>query len=297
MVNVINSKTNEILEDRVNKFTLGFYGKEIDDRSAFSINYLKSNSNKSMYVEYSKDEIMFFIDNDKVQCHELDEYFSVIEDASILVDVTSINVATLALLLKALKKVYNTLYFLYVEPDTYFSTSNIISSLETDFELSESILGFESSGVPTITKPLQANYNYVFLLGFEEERTLNAIEVHDISSNQGRFVFGVPAFKPHWANESLKKNVRVLKDFNLREHVSYCGANDLKVCLSILIEHIKEVNSNGINVIPIGTKPHSLAAILLYISFDKVNILFDQPVQRNNRSSGIGTKHLYKVTF
>lgn len=296
MVNITSSKTKGSIGKSNTKFTLGFYGKVIDDRTTFSEEFVRSNSENVFSVYYDKNDIIYYINGNPIECHEIEEYFKEMNPTSSLIDITSIDVPTLALIVQSLKNIMDLLYFVYIEPEKYNSTTENTTSLDNSFNLSESILGFESSGVPTITKPLEREYEYIFLLGFEEARTLNAIEVHDIHSDQGRFIFGVPAFKPHWENESLKNNVRVLKDYNLREHIRYCGANDLEACVFIIMD-IMNSNNNGANIIPIGTKPHSLAAIIAYSITDNMNILFDQPIQMDGRSSGVGTKHLYKVSF
>lgn len=297
MVNIASSKTKGDIVESETKFSLGFYGKAIDDRTRFSEDFIKKNSENVFSIFYDKDQIVYEINGEVIQCHDIEEYFRDMNPNSSLIDITSIDVPTLALIVQSLKGIMNLLYFVYIEPENYSSTTETLTSLDSSFNLSESILGFESSGVPTITKPLERDYDYIFLLGFEEARTLNAIEVHDIHSDQGKFIFGVPAFKPHWENESLKNNVRVLKDYNIREHIRYCGANDLAACVAIIMNIISSNDKKGVNIIPIGTKPHSLAAILAYSITENMNILFDQPIQMGERSSGVGTKHLYKVSF
>lgn len=45
-----------------------------------------------------------------------------------------------------------------------------------------------------------------------------------------------------------------------------------------------------------GTKPHALGAALFATVFDDVELVYDHPIRKQNRSSGAGRCHVYHVS-
>jgi hypothetical protein len=281
------------------KYKFGFIGGEIDDRTSFSCQYVNSNSEKSSTIFYDLAELCLFVDGEKVLCQNFPDYILSLNINSFIVDATSLGIPELALIVDAAFKHRIQILFLYVEPKEYPSNREV-DSLDEDFELSDQIIGFESAGIPEISKPVDRDVDrrFVFFLGFEESRLTNALEVYDVSEKEAKVVFGVPAFQPGWEARSIKRNMQALKDFQLeRKHIEFCGANSVESTLSILRDFAGRNKGKLINLVPIGTKPHALGALIFLAETENSNLLYDQPEKKRGRSEGVGEKHFYSLEY
>lgn len=287
---------NNIKVDRT--FSHGFYGKKLDQRTEYSCGFVENSSINSIDVAYSNDELNLSLDGKPIECHELSEHLASLNIESVLMDATSLDIPELALLFSEISKIgIKEIIIIYIEPDDYTSKTNEQPAHE-DFDLSEDIIGFDASGIPTITQPFSdaEEKSFVFFLGFEENRLLGAFETFDINSEATKIIFGVPAFKSGWETRSFKKNIRVLKDNSLFGRIGYCSANNP----SSAIQQLRSFNGyaeNLLYVLPIGTKPNSIGALLYLIENKNSRLLYDQPRKKNARSYGVGRQHLYKVTL
>lgn len=276
-------------------FSHGFYGNKLDERTQYSSGFVETHSNRSLFFDYSSEDLNITIDGTEIECHELTEFLKSLKIDSLLLDSTSLDIPELALIFSAISKTGITKFLImYVEPDDYTSKESEQPAHE-DFDLSEDIIGFEASGIPTISQPFSESEDnaFVFFLGFEENRLLGAFETFDIDNNTSQIIFGVPAFKSGWETRSFKKNIRILKDNSL-DRIGYCAANNPYSAIKQL-RIISEQYKNTIYVLPIGTKPNSIGALLYLVENDNCRLLYDQPRKKSARSYGVGRKHLYMV--
>lgn len=279
-------------------FSLGFVGNSIDDRTKFSIEYTNNSSKKIIELKYVQEKFVLLFDKVEVECHEIDTYLKKFDIHEVLVDATSLGIPELALLIKNIKDICVELVFLYVEPEEYLSKNSALTSQE-EFVLSTNIVGFESAGIPTISKTVSTEKEriFIFFLGFEESRLHSAIEAYDISSDEAKIIFGVPAFQVGWELRSIKRNINVLKEFNEIKSISYCGANSVESSLNLLRSFKDKFPNCDIHILPIGTKPHALGTLLYLEEDSNSSLLFDQPQKRVGRTTGISEIHFYKVIF
>lgn len=300
----VTSAQSATLSPLPDKADIAVYGKEIDDRSKVSIAYAIDNSLSHVKMSYNPDELTVEIDGVSLECEELTGWLGERVESKVLIDATSLDVPELALLLNGLKSVSRSnpgiqITVLYIEPEKYVSFPSAAICQE-EFQLSEQILGFECSGIPTITKPLLTDSprKFVFFLGFEGGRLLSAFEAFDISSDESEVVFGVPAFKLGWEAKSFKRNMHVLKEVSLEGRFIYCGATSVNSALTELRRKCELKPNCTINLVPIGSKPHSLAAIILFVERpSQVSLLFDLPSRKVGHSEGVGKIHLYRLVM
>ena len=279
-------------------FSHGFFGKKLDQRTSHSCGFVERSSTNAFNVIYSSDNLNITIGEQSVECHELSEYLETLNITSVLLDSTSLDIPELALLFSAISSVgIKELIIIYIEPDDYTSKEND-QPVHEDFDLSEDIIGFEASGIPTISQPYSdvEEKLFVFFLGFEENRLLGAFETFDISSEATKIIFGVPAFKSGWETRSFKKNIRVLKDNTLFGRIGYCSANNPSSAINQL-RLFNSYDSKPLYILPIGTKPNSIGVLLYLIENKNSRLLYDQPRKKSSRSYGVGRQHLYKVSF
>ncbi|WP_455231068.1 hypothetical protein [Geopseudomonas aromaticivorans] len=278
------------------KFSLGIAGIGIDDRSRYSIEFVKKECVTSLIIEYRKDTLDLAVGGDVVECHDLASYFSSLQLTSVMIDSTSLDIPELALTLKSLHGLKGLrIVILYVEPAEYSAGAKKTLDHE-EFSLSDEISGFEGTGIPTISMPVdnELSRRFIFFVGFEGGRLQNAIETYDVSSDEARIYFGLPAFRPGWEVKSIRRNLQSLKDQSFSSRIGYCSASSCTDALQSLYK-VKANDTETINyIVPLGTKPNSLAAILMMLENpDTTRLLYDQPDKRSERSRGIGRRHYY----
>lgn len=278
------------------KYEYGFFGGAIDDRTDYSVDYVKNNTLNSICIRYDYEKLCLFVGEKRIECHEFSDFISKFGSIRFLIDSTSIGVPELSLLIKSFYVNKRESIFFYVEPSDYNSSREEISCVE-EFYLSSQIMGFEAAGIPTMSKPVDNDRErrFVFFLGFEESRLLNALEVYDIKEDEAKIVFGIPAFQPGWEARSIRRNMKALTDFNMHERIGYCGANSAESTLRILRKFHSNHMDLDINLVPIGTKPNALGALFFLAECENANLLFDQPLKKKGRTNGIGEKHFYKA--
>lgn len=296
MIN-IKSTSSDVEYSFPFEFSHGFFGCSIDDRSHCSIEYVKKNTINPTVFCYRPESLDVVIGEEIFECHDLDRFFDECMPTSILIDSTSLDIPELALILKALHSRSGLrIVLLYVEPAEY--TSSEASTLEQEnFSLSNEISGFEGAGIPTISMPVddESLRRFIVFVGFEGGRLQSVIETYDISNEEARIYFGLPAFKPGWESKSMQRNLQALSDKSIGGRIGYCSASSCTDAL-ISLRKVKAVDGETINyVVPLGTKPNSIASILFSLEDPKrVRLLYDLPSKRSGRSRGVGRRHYYQ---
>lgn len=278
------------------EFSHGFVGTPIDDRSNYSTELVKKECTSTSLFQYRQENLDVVMDEMVIECHVLAEHIGKLNPTSVLIDSTSLDIPELALILKALHTHRGLrIVLLYVEPIEY--TSGESKALEQEnFTLSNEISGFEGAGIPTISMPIDDENlrRFIIFVGFEGGRLQSAIETYDISSDEARIYFGLPAFKPGWESRSMRRNLQALSDQSIGGRIGYCSASSCTDALNSL-RKAKASDKETINyVVPLGTKPNSIASILFTLENPKsVRLLYDLPNKRNGRSRGVGRRHYY----
>lgn len=277
------------------KYSYGIYGESIDERSEYSIQHVIENSNVSLKFVYDKNDLNVIINGNVVECHELTQYFDDLKIGNLLLDATSLDIPELALVMSAVRNcVINDVLIVYFEPEQY-STRNTGTLNAEEFNLSDEILGFEGAGIPTISMPIEEHCvrKFIAFAGFEAGRLQSAIETYDILSSEAKIFFGIPAFRPGWEVKSIRRNIQTLNEHSFGGRIGYCSANNVTDALRSL-RCLKIEEGTMVYLLPLGTKPNSIAAIIFKIENDeKVRILYDQPHKKIGRSQGVGRRHYY----
>lgn len=278
------------------QFCLGISGPTIDDRTRHSSEYLNNQCLKSIKIKYQKENLNLKFNDSYLECHELSEKILELKPKVALIDSTSLDIPELSLTLKALHAISGLkVTIIYVEPEEYASDSAKRLDHE-EFSLSEEISGFEGTGIPTVSMPVDSGLSrrFIFFVGFEGGRLQNAIETYDISSEEIRIFFGLPAFRPGWEIKSIRRNLQALNDRSYSSRISYCSASSSTDALRSLDKTASHDKETINYIVPLGTKPNSIAAILYMLENpDSTRLLYDQPHKKNGRSHGVGRLHFY----
>lgn len=281
------------------EWQLSFYGEECDDRTKKSIEFCKERSGQCFKALYNPEELMISFNSDSIQCYQIEEFIKKFKPKTVLLDATSLGVAEIGLLLKVISRIRKLrCSVLYIEPGSYSKVESKKGGLNVrEFSLSVEISGFK--GIPTLSSPLNLDDEkaVVFFLGFESYRLKHALEELNINPNQCSLVFGVPSFKPGWEIDAFDNNIKCIGDNDLGGRVYFCGADNPAAVWSQLSELRSALGADiPITVVPIGSKPHSVGALIYCSSDDNANMVYDHPVKSQGRTDDIGPMHIYRLT-
>ena len=185
------------------------------------------------------------------------------------------------------------LKIVYAEPAGYHKLPDAHVGL---YELSEKLEGIEplpmfvtlgSSDIDSIVVPM---------LGFEGNRFRHLLEELQPPDNCIIPVIGVPGFKHPYPSHSFLSNRHTLEEAFRFRKCEFAKAN----CAfdgALILRKIAKDNPNArLQIAPIGTKPHALAAILFAIANpDRSEIVYDHPVRRPERTVGTGPLCLFPI--
>jgi hypothetical protein len=281
------------------KWDAGIIGKECDDRTKASTTFTQAHTRKLFSITYSADDLEINANGKIFHCHQVSELINSLDAKRILIDATSLGVPELGLLLKHLNRVKKITYsILYVEPRSYTKQQPESEPKinPREFRLSTELEGFK--GIPSLSRSLDndSSSDVILFLGFESYRLKHALEELNISPKQCSLVFGVPSFRPGWETDAFDNNIKCISDNDLGGRIHYCGAdNPAAVIAELNIIRSKLGDEEEIVIIPIGSKPHSIGALIFCALDPNTNLIYDHPIKSKGRSDSVGTFHLYKI--
>lgn len=184
---------------------------------------------------------------------------------------------------------------IYVEPKSY--TYNPRPRPGEFFDLSERIRGFFP--IPSfahLSAKRAEEITLVPLLGFEGIRFRHLIERIEPSERDIAPVVGVPGFELEYPFYTFEGNASVLSDTRAWQRVSFVDAS----CPFALFTHLaalkQRMKGRHLQVATIGTKPHALGAMMYAMKNQDIELLYDHPIRKKERSEGISKCHLYRVS-
>lgn len=194
------------------------------------------------------------------------------------------------------------LYFIYTEPGSYKFA--IRSTEERDFETGLFDLSDRSRGVSPL--PRFANLHgpelyegrsvFVPLLGFEGRRALNVLSGLDPTPPQIVPIVGVPGYQLEFPTYSVTCNAAFFSDTRSASKIRYAPANDPFEVRNVLRTIGQEFPDTYMYVAPIGTRPHTVGALMFADEERKrAEILFDHPIRKSQSRRGMGSAHMYRI--
>jgi len=215
-------------------------------------------------------------------------------DRVVYVDMTSIALRTWAPILRAAVGSGVKLRYVYVEPVRYQRSSG-----ETgDFDLSELTEGISAiPGFARIADSSSGAVPFVPLVGFEGVRLSRIIQRLETIPINTFPIVGVPGFRVEYPFFSYEGNRASLAKSFMHRNVVLARANCPFDAFYELNRIFERLGSDRIQVAPIGTKPHALAAVLFAIAKGRaVDLVYDHPRRAARPTVGVSRICLYFVT-
>lgn len=276
--------------------SLYLYGYSTEDRSLL-VNALTADTSLSnvVFVEIESPEKDIIIDKKKGEKYFLrsskciKSLYEAYSAKTIYIDVSGLNNRISASLLKNALEIANTsVRVVYTEPEHYdiekFKEEGVLCK-----DLSERIEGIEPlPGLANII-PDDVDMKFVALLGFEGGRFTQMYETVQPPIDKIIPVIGVPGYRPEYPFVAYWGNRRPLIYTESWQFVEYAAANSLVDVYFLLQKIKKKPPVSKIKLAPIGTKPHAIGAILFAIKYPTdVEIVFDNPIRKSQRTKGVG---------
>lgn len=282
-----------------------FHGIEnLDNRCKVITSFFNSKILDNYRVIYDEDKFIISVfsesGNKEFRIHTFGKDFIELLDKNIFIlDTTSLGFAEILLLLHFLsnKKDIEIKLF-YVEPNEYTLKSNSFL-FKHEFDLSQGFNKFKK--IPPFSLLIDSSSSekakLIALLGFENDRLSRIIEDDDGARyDDFEHIIALPAFKPSWENISLQRHYQELKEF---QNLEFSPANNPYETYRVLEKIQKNSKNKSIVVAPIGTKPHAIGAIIFLINSklkgNRVGLIYDFPIKKENRTEGVGNIHEYIV--
>lgn len=187
-------------------------------------------------------------------------------------------------------------YATYVEPLEYKRHPSPTSASQT-FDLSSGFSGIAPiPGFARLRGPAdEKDTIFVALLGFEGTRSRLVAQALDPVPPVYPIV-GVPGFRPEYAQVALATNQEFLAENRAHANIRYATASCPFEVQEVLGEIYKDSGSKYMYLAPVGTKPHALGAVCYALSHpDTTELMYDHPLRKPDRTSGVGTIHIYRL--
>jgi hypothetical protein len=276
---------------------IAIHGSAVDERGKASIECVSKHSSARLALEYNPEDFTVTFGSDHFTVDAFASHLERFLGKSILLEATTLGVAELLLLIKALVHMPpKALSIVYAEPEDY-SRSRRPNDSRREFELSDEVQGYRA--IPGSMQMLSDRrpQRCVFFLGYEERRLDRALEDYPmLLPSLCAVVFGVPAYKPGWEMNAFANNLRVMRLKGIGGGVHYCGAQNPRAAYEVL-EQVYKASPKGerVFVAPIGTKPTGIGAALFAATHPEVGILYDHPTKKTGRSKKLGNWHRYDI--
>lgn len=109
-------------------------------------------------------------------------------------------------------------------------------------------------------------------------------------------VVGVPGFQPEFIYYAYQGNRLPLDETRSWMSVQYAAANCPFSAFYALEAIAQQYEDAFLRVAPIGTKPHSVGAVLFALAHpERVELIYDHPIRREGRTSGAARLLVYHI--
>lgn len=281
---------------------IAFVGNAINKRGNEGLEFIKEKSSQVIIIEYIPSIFKMKFGEDEFFVDDINKLLESHIGKNILIDSTTLNFAEILIIMQALKDLgISNFSILYIEPKNYNIKDKVADILhQRDFELSESIVGYEAIPGHALLLTSEVTQKVVFLCGYESERIDRALEDSDIQGSNCSCIFGIPAYIPGWEMNSFDNNITVIKEKGISGGINFCGAtNPLAIYKTLDNIYAGLENDDEMFIVPLATKPMNIGACLFLLSKpkEKVAVLYDHPKEIKDKAIEISKWHLFDITL
>lgn len=290
-----NSLSDLHLEDD----SLYIYGNSDEDRgNAVAQNYFQNHGNNVCFLRLrlSDDDFDEVYDDagNKYNLRSIKDITSVLSMPKIpkliYLDVTVLHERIIAGIMRYAHINKIEIRIIYVEPLNYmvreFQRAGVYHDLAAEINGIAPLPGFiaitpdDNNEIPT---------KLVVFIGFEGGRFTHIYEQYDISGDNVLPIVGAPGYRIEYPFMSLWGNRQIIYHSGAWRNIRYCTANSIVDAYCRLLELIKSEPATMFKVVPIGTKPHTIAALAFALKYSSnIEIVYDNPKLGPRRSNGVG---------
>lgn len=275
------------------------YAKSVEERSEHLYN-LQKRVEEVDFIELIENDSFFSYGEKKFSLksqREINNFLFEYTREKIYLDITGLPHHIWAPLLRAITSTSKALQIIYREPMNY--KFNVTPTEGQIFDLSERIKGI--SPIPGFAYLREISENrtcFIPLLGFEGTRLSYINEQVQPLKDKTFPVIGVPGFKIEYPFFTYIGNRLPLVDTMSWQNVRYVPANCPFSLYYLLDELSEDYVEHTLKIALIGTKPHSLGAILYAISHpDSVELIYDHPIRKPERTKGWSRLNVYHISL
>jgi len=217
-------------------------------------------------------------------------------DSPVYLDITAMQHRTWAPLLRSALRGNTRVRVVYAAPVDYrYSTAPYEGQI---YDLSERIQGLAPlPGFASLSDARDGAFVLVALLGFEGTRLAYLIEQLHPGKDAIIPVVGVPGYRVEYPFHAYLANKRPLLETDAWLNVHFAPAHCPFSAFYLLERIALRYGDRQLKVAPIGTKPHALGAVLHKLAHDhSVEIVYDHPIHRPQRTSGTLRLYVYHVS-
>ncbi len=211
-----------------------------------------------------------------------------VEDKNVLLDLSSLDNVMIMFLTKQLicRIIPKSFFASYIHPNQYFRQTGTIG-----YALCDQVSDVKA--VPGFAKRASNQQSLYAFLGFDGIRLKNILETEN---NIEKFVpiIPFPTSNPQWYNVTMWNTMDVLQSYSEEVNIIKCFSDSVFEAIELLE---REVQSNQqIILVPIGTRPHSLACAIFASKHKNARIIYDYVIEHEHRTIGIANITIYHLS-
>jgi hypothetical protein len=274
-------------------------GRTPEQRSLHVDSLVAKTGPGARFVEVVEGELTFDAGDlgtfDLLDRDDLKRFWGSLGEADCYLDITGLSHPVWAALLVAARDLTKLPHVVYVEPLKY--RRNEISEGGDLFDLTTGFHGIAPlPGLISLRRYDDDDAYFVPLLGFEGRRFSYMVnEVAPIGDHVIPVV-GVPGFQPEFVGFAFDGNKVPLLQDDAWQRVKFATANCPFSLFYLLEDLLARRPSAHFIIAPIGTKPHSLGAVLFALAHpESTELVYDHPQRKAKRTEGKARLLLYHL--
>jgi hypothetical protein len=212
-----------------------------------------------------------------------------INGKNILMDISSLD----HVLIMCLTRIFITdlhpkkFFAVYIRPEQYCNQSG--GSI--DSSLCEKFMGVKA--IPGFVRREQSDQKLCSFIGFEGRRLTGILEVvHDVEIMYSVIAF--PSGSPHWYRVTIWNSMDILKTESPEFVLYKCLSESVFGAIDLLNKLFHK--EDNVVLVPLGTRPHSLACAIYCCDHQNAGIIYDYAIEKKKRTVGISDIKVYHLS-